>query len=167
MSNDPRVAPLLMDAMANVAPTGSDGFDQLFGLNALSGDHGSKQGWTDVGSSDQVQLHSVGWTDRYFVAILETTTTAGENVLRADSTAAAQAVLAAEGAGTATGTTAAVAPPGPAPEVAPATTPSPAQAPTGSDPEPPATSALPAVFERLGRQIASLVRDLEVMIGQW
>ena len=100
MSNDPQVAPLLMDAMANVAPTGSDGFDQSFGLNALTGDHGSKQGWTDVGSAAQVQIHSVGWTDRYFVAILQTSTDSDYDTMRADSTRTAQAVLAAEQAET-------------------------------------------------------------------
>ncbi|MGS0686122.1 hypothetical protein ACVBEQ_13405 [Nakamurella sp. GG22] len=97
MSNDPAVAPLLMDAMADVAPVGADGFDQSFGLNALSGDHGSKQGWTDVGSSDDIQIHSVGWTDRYFVAVLETSTGAGYDAMRAASTATAEAIQAAEG----------------------------------------------------------------------
>ena len=74
MSNDPVVSPLLMDAMANSAPTGADGADQFFGMNTLPGDHGSKQGWTDVGagSSEPAEIHSVGWTDRYFVAILQT-----------------------------------------------------------------------------------------------
>ncbi len=97
MSNDPNVGPLLMDAMADVAPVGADGFDQSFGLNALTGDHGSKQGWTDVGSTDQVQIHSVGWTDRYFLAILETSTGAGYDAMRAASTATAQAVQGAGG----------------------------------------------------------------------
>ena len=63
MSKDPEVAPILLPAMRQVATTGSDGFDQDFGMNALSGDHGSKQGWTDVGSADEVQIHSVGWTE--------------------------------------------------------------------------------------------------------
>ena len=101
MSNDPLVAPLLTDAMANVAPTGSDGFDQDFGMNALPGEHGSKQGWTDVGSSGQVQIHSVGWTDQYFVAILQTSNSSDDDTMRADSSATARAVLAAENAGTA------------------------------------------------------------------
>ena len=101
MSNDPQVAPLLMDAMANVALTGSDGFDQDFGMNALPGDHGSKQGWTDVGSSGQVQIHSVGWTDQSFVAILQASNNSDDDTMRADSSATARAVLAAENAGTA------------------------------------------------------------------
>lgn len=92
MSKDPEVAPLLLPAMADVAPSGADGFDQSFGLNALTGDHGSKQGWTDVGSTPQVQVHSVGWTDRSFVAILQTSTTAGYDAMRAAATATAEAV---------------------------------------------------------------------------
>ncbi len=96
MSQDGEVAPLLLDAMAHVEATGADGFDQSFGLNALPGDHGSKQGWTDIGSSRQIQIHSVGWTDRYFVAILQTSTSASYESLRAESTRASQAILAAE-----------------------------------------------------------------------
>lgn len=95
MSNDPEVAPLLMPAMADVDPVGADGFDQDFGANALTGDHGSKQGWTDVGSSDRVQIHSVGWTGHYFLAILQTSTTAGYEAMRAAATRTARAVQAA------------------------------------------------------------------------
>lgn len=68
-------------------------------MNTLTGDHGSKQGWTDVGSAQQIQIHSVGWTDRYFVAILETSTSSDDDTMRAESTDAAQAILAAEGTG--------------------------------------------------------------------
>jgi hypothetical protein len=95
MANDPEVAPLLVDAMAHAAPTAADGTDQAFGLNALTGDHGSKQGWTDAGPewSEQAQIHSVGWTDRYFVAILETADDATFEEMTAASTAAARAVL--------------------------------------------------------------------------
>ena len=96
MSKDDQVAPLLMDAMANVAAYGADGFDQHFGMNALTGDHGSKQGWTDVGSEPRVQIHSVGWTDKYFVAILQTSTSSNYDTMRADSTYTAQAILDAE-----------------------------------------------------------------------
>ncbi len=101
MSRDNEVAPLLMDAMANVAAYGADGFDQHFGMNALTGDHGSKQGWTDVGSEPRVQIHSVGWTDKYFVAILQTKTNADDadyDTMRADATSTAQAILDAENA---------------------------------------------------------------------
>ena len=96
MSKDDQVAPLLMDAMANVAAYGADGFDQHFGMNALTGDHGSKQGWTDVGSEPRVQIHSVGWTDRYFVAILQTSTSSDYDTMRADSTYTARAILGSE-----------------------------------------------------------------------
>jgi hypothetical protein len=95
MSLDPQVAPLLMGAMAKAAPTGADGSDQYFGMNTLSGDHGSKQGWTDTGSAAPLQVHTVGWTDRYFVAILQTSTTADDRAMRAQATTAAQSVAAA------------------------------------------------------------------------
>jgi hypothetical protein len=111
---------LLTDAMANVASTGSDGFDQDFGLNALPGDHGSKQGWTDVGeATDRIQIHSVGWTDQYFVAILQTSTNADDDTMRTSATDAAQAILAAESEAPVTpagATTVAVTPTSPGPE---------------------------------------------------
>jgi hypothetical protein len=120
MSIDPEVGPLLTDAMANVASTGSDGFDQDFGLNALPGDHGSKQGWTDVGeATDRIQIHSVGWTDQYFVAILQTSTNADDDTMRTSATDAAQAILAAESEAPVTpagATTVAVTPTSPGPE---------------------------------------------------
>ena len=93
-SMDPTVGPFLMDAMANVAPVGADGFDQHFGFNALTGDHGSKQGWTDVDTSPAINIHSVGWTARYFGAILETSDSPQYDTMRADSTATAQRVAA-------------------------------------------------------------------------
>ncbi|WP_420124515.1 hypothetical protein [Nakamurella sp.] len=100
MSQDPLVAPLLMDAMADVRPMGADGFDQDFGLDALPGDHGSKQGWTDIGAGPPIQVHSVGWTDRFYVAILQTSDTADDDTMRAAATATAAAIRAAgEGAG--------------------------------------------------------------------
>ena len=92
MSTDPLVAPLLMDAMAHVEPTGSDGFDQDFGLDAIPGDHGSKEGWTDIGAGPPIQVHSVGWTEHYVVAILQTSETASDDALRAAATATATAI---------------------------------------------------------------------------
>ena len=101
MSVDPVVGPFLMDAMAQVAPVGADGFDQHFGFNALSGAHGSKQGahgskqgWTDRNTSDAINIHSVGWTARYFGAILETSDSPQYDTMREDSTATAQRVAA-------------------------------------------------------------------------
>lgn len=82
MSRDPLVAPLLTEAMANVEPVAADGFDQQFGMAALPGDHGSKQGWTDIGAGPPIQVHSVGWTDRYFVAILQTSDTSDDDTIR-------------------------------------------------------------------------------------
>ncbi len=70
-SRDPVVGPSLLAWMAGTVPVGEDGFDQSFGFNALTGDHGSKQGWSDPGWTP-ANLHSVGWTDRYFGAVLLT-----------------------------------------------------------------------------------------------
>ncbi len=91
-SNDPIVGPFLMDAMANVASVGADGFDQDFGFNSLDGDHGSKQGWTDLNSSQAINVHSVGWTDQYFGAILETSATPRYDAMRDDSTVTADLI---------------------------------------------------------------------------
>jgi hypothetical protein len=93
-SVDPIVGPFLMDAMADVAPVGADGFDQHFGFNALTGTHGSKQGWTDRNTSQAINIHSVGWTARYFGAILETSDSPQYDTMRADSTATARLIAA-------------------------------------------------------------------------
>ena len=94
MSVDPVVGPFLTDAMAGVASVGADGFDQNFGFNSLTGPHGSKQGWTDLDTSAAINIHSVGWTDRYFGAILETSDSPQYDTMRADSTVTAQLVAA-------------------------------------------------------------------------
>ncbi|HYN74271.1 MAG TPA: hypothetical protein VES60_17390 [Nakamurella sp.] len=75
-SQDPAVGPWLIPVMAQTAPNGSDGFDQHFGLNAVSGDHGSKQGWgcDSFWTSPSCAIHSVGYTDRSFVAVLQLST---------------------------------------------------------------------------------------------
>lgn len=73
MSTDAVVGPWLMSVMTQTAPNGSDGFDQRFGFNALSGEHGSKQGWGSDNFTAQVNaVHSVGFTDRWFAAVLQT-----------------------------------------------------------------------------------------------
>ena len=80
------------DGLDGLRPTDrTDGFNQAFGFNALTGDHGSKQGWSDPGRSP-VNLHSVGWTDRYFAAILQTSATATYATMRATSTRTAQLI---------------------------------------------------------------------------
>ena len=91
MSQDPLVGPHLMPWMASTATTGADGFNQAFGFNVLTGDHGSKQGWSDPGWSP-ANLHSVGWTDRYFAAILQTSPTATYATMRAAATHTAQLI---------------------------------------------------------------------------
>ncbi|WP_111765673.1 hypothetical protein [Nakamurella deserti] len=94
-SQDPAVGPWLLPVMAQSAPRGSDGFDQAFGLNALSGDHGSKQGWggDSFFTRFPYAVHSVGYTDRYFVAILQTAPTYPDP-MRATATTAAQLIQA-------------------------------------------------------------------------
>ena len=139
MSNDPIVAPLLTEAMSHEASIAADGFDQHFGLNAIAGDHGSKQGWTDTGSSSPFQVHSVGWTDRYFVAILQTADDPDYDSLRAQSTSAAQSVLAAENSPADSATAAS----DPAP---PTTTADPAATPAVVAPEPAAGASVVAAW---------------------
>ncbi|MDP9777545.1 hypothetical protein J2S58_001168 [Nakamurella flavida] len=78
-AGDPQVGPWLLSTMAQTARTGSGsdaGFDQFFGLNALSGEHGSKQGWgcDSFFTAPSCAVHSVGYTDRFFVAVLQLST---------------------------------------------------------------------------------------------
>lgn len=75
-SQDPAVGPWLLPVMSQTAQFGSDGFNQGFGLNALSGDHGSKQGWgcDSFWTYTPCAIHSVGYTDQYFVAVLQLST---------------------------------------------------------------------------------------------
>lgn len=75
-SADPLVGPWLIPALANTAAYGSGadaGFFQGYGLNALSGVHGSKQGWgcDSYWTAPSCAIHSVGYTDAYFVAVLQ------------------------------------------------------------------------------------------------
>jgi hypothetical protein len=74
-SADSAVWPVLSAAMLSAANSGSDGFDQNFGFNRLIGS-GSKQGWTNIvrGPFDGslLGLHSVGFTNRYIGAVLQT-----------------------------------------------------------------------------------------------
>ncbi len=72
-SKDAAVGPWLIPVMSQTAPNGSDGFSQAFGLNALSGTHGSKQGWgcDSFWTAQGCAIHSVGYTDTKFVAVLQ------------------------------------------------------------------------------------------------
>ncbi|MBE7161770.1 MAG: hypothetical protein INR72_11020, partial [Williamsia herbipolensis] len=71
-SKDPEVGPWLLPAMRATADSGLDGYDQNFGFNALDG-AASKQGWGSDNFSDQANaVHSVGVTDRYAAAVLQT-----------------------------------------------------------------------------------------------
>jgi len=93
---DPQVGPWLLPVMAQVAPVGSDGFNQAFGMNALSGTHGSKQGWGNdqFWSAASSVINSVGYTDRYYVAILQNSYSYPDPA-RATSTYAARTIAAA------------------------------------------------------------------------
>lgn len=82
ISQDPLVGPPVLDWMAGATADASDGFDQYFGFNAEPGDHGSKQGWSDPGWSP-ANLHSVGWNERYFGAVLQRSTSATYATMRA------------------------------------------------------------------------------------
>ena len=73
-STDPQVGPWLLPIMAGTARTGSGedaNWNQYYGLNALSGEHGSKLGWgcDSYWTTLKCAIHSVGYTDRYFVAV--------------------------------------------------------------------------------------------------
>lgn len=72
-SKDSAVGPWLIPVMSQTAPNGSDGFSQAFGLNALAGTHGSKQGWgcDSYWTAQACAIHSVGYTDTKFVAVLQ------------------------------------------------------------------------------------------------
>ena len=71
-SRDPVVGPWLVRAMQSTADLGLDGFDQNFGFNSIAG-LASKQGWGSDNFSDQANaVHSVGITDRYAAAVLQT-----------------------------------------------------------------------------------------------
>ncbi|MBM9468179.1 hypothetical protein [Nakamurella leprariae] len=88
---DPEVGPWLMDWMSRTEPEGADTFDQRFGLNAVAGDHGSKQGWSDP-EWTPYNLHSAGWTGDWWVAVLQTSPTASTATMRSTSTCLAQSL---------------------------------------------------------------------------
>lgn len=91
VSHDTAVWPTLSFAMLASADNGADGFDQNFGFNAQAG-AGSKQGWTDIVVSPYnysvLGLHSVGFTSKYFAAVLQTGTDYGTMRATATRTAA-------------------------------------------------------------------------------
>lgn len=96
MSIDPQVGPWLMGLMAQTAPNGSDGYNQSFGFNALSGDHGSKQGWgSDNWTSQPNAIHSVGYTDQWFAAVLQTGGSGTYALMRDTATTTARLIQAA------------------------------------------------------------------------
>ncbi|MBM9469185.1 hypothetical protein [Nakamurella leprariae] len=95
---DPMVGPWLLPVLAQTARTGSGAdasFDQFFGLNTLGGDHGSKQGWgcDSFWTTPRCAVHSVGYTDRWFVAVLQLSN-GYPDPMRATATVAAQRIQA-------------------------------------------------------------------------
>lgn len=69
---DSLVGPWVMRAMTQATDRGCDGFNQNFGFNAIAG-AGSKQGWgADNWTGQPNAVHSVGFTSRYMVAVLQT-----------------------------------------------------------------------------------------------
>ena len=114
-SQDSQVGPWLFPVMAQVNVTGSDGFDQHFGFNALSGTHGSKQGWgcDSYFTAQQCAIHSVGYTDRYVAAVLQLADADGyPDPMRSNATYAAGLIQASS--------TTVAPPPPPRPPAAPA-----------------------------------------------
>lgn len=97
MERDSAVNGFLPQAMQQAADVGSDGFDQNFGVNALPGS-GSKQGWTTIvnyPSSNVYGLHSVGFTGKYYIAVLQTASSGvGYQPMRQTVTATVRALAA-------------------------------------------------------------------------
>src|SRR5664279_2966260 len=94
MSMDPLVGAAAGDLDAEHRRPRHRRFRPVLRFNALTGDHGSKQGWNDPGWSP-ANLHSVGWTSKYFAAILQTSPTADYRTMRAASTATAALIAGA------------------------------------------------------------------------
>jgi hypothetical protein len=68
---DPVVGPWLFAAMGAAANTGSDGYNQNLGFNAIPG-AGSKQGWgSDNWVNGRNAVHSAGFGSRYVAAVLQ------------------------------------------------------------------------------------------------
>lgn len=124
MSLDPEVGPWLVPTMRETQNLGIDGYDQNFGFNALVG-VANKQGWGSDNFSDQANaVHSVGLTQRYAAAVLQTGPV---------GTYRSMGVLATETAGLIAGST----PPAPATPAAPAPVPATPAAPATPVPAPP------------------------------
>ncbi|MGI8418666.1 MAG: hypothetical protein ACR2P2_21200 [Nakamurella sp.] len=72
VGKDTAISSWLFPDMLAAADHGCDGFNQNFGMNAIVG-AGSKQGWGyDNWTTQPASIHSVGFTTKYLVAILQT-----------------------------------------------------------------------------------------------
>ncbi len=99
MSKDPVVGPWLLEAMGDVSDTGSDGFDQDFGFNAIQG-AASKQGWgsgrDEWGAlAGHPCIHSIGLTSRYAATVLQTAPPGTYESMRSDATNTVKLILSA------------------------------------------------------------------------
>src|SRR5699024_9108825 len=65
---DPSIGPTLAGAMRAATPIAADGYDQAFGMNAVTG-AGSKEGWGCC-LAGVVAIHSAGFTDGQIVVVL-------------------------------------------------------------------------------------------------
>ena len=92
---DPKVGPWLLDALGHTEATAADGFHQLYGIPAVSGDRRVKQGWMCC-LDDRTRTHSTGYVnaDRYTVALMtEGSTAIYGDYARATLTLMAKALL--------------------------------------------------------------------------
>lgn len=71
--NDPQVGPWLIRTMGGTTSRSDGNFNQGFGVNALPGPVGTKQGWGDDGFTPgyPIAINSVGYTPDYYIAILQ------------------------------------------------------------------------------------------------
>jgi hypothetical protein len=157
-SQDPWVGASVLSWMGSAQQSGDDGFDQSFGLFTLSGDRGVKQGWSDPDWEPR-NLHSVGWTDKYFIAILQTSASAGFDTMRATSTDTAQLLAGPSGPATSTPATSAPAPTPTTSAAPPASTTAAPPASTG----PASTTgltAMSALVARVGNSVWQVLQSL-------
>lgn len=90
---DTAISSWLFPNMVAAEDHGCDGFDQNFGMNAIVG-AGSKQGWGyDNWTSEPASIHSVGFTAKYLVAILQTGSRSKFGAMPATATHAAGLIV--------------------------------------------------------------------------
>lgn len=94
ISKDPLVQGWIMTAMANAGPYDPDGYNQQFGFNTISGDHGSKQGWgCDSYWRGPCSISTMGWSDKVIGVVLQTAPTSSYNSMAATATYTTHAIV--------------------------------------------------------------------------